>query len=507
MQCVLPVSKRVFDFYSANPHLNFEAMSTLMLDFIEQMGNDMTKILHATITGEILHNIRDLKHQVAAMNDTFINRLHEHSKEFFETNKLIVSLNANENVEKISQLLNRSTDSFFEKINNALPRNQDELTKKVQDNLLSFQNQIKTEMQQALHSAAPNEYMASLEGKLAHMQQPIFAALAASQQQISKQVNTINEEANKNQTDHNKVMGELRDFLSKYKSTTYHKGTFSENALSSLLTDLYPDAEIVNTSTLTASGDFIVRRQNKPVILVENKNYNTNVEITQVHKFIRDVNEQKCSGIMLSQTSGIAGKPNGFIEVNKSHVLIYLHKVEYSAERVKMAFDIIDNMTQRLKNIEQAAANPDNCISIDQHMLETINTQFQNFLTLKDGLIQNAENSYKNTVRLLKELKMPDLAAFLKEHFAEEKKDEFKCDVCNLSFETVRSLASHSKAHKGTSSGGGNSNGNGNVNSSNNMDEENVVIINPTNFTVNTGAGTLKPFLATNNVKKLKIGK
>ena len=38
---------------------------------------------------------------------------------------------------------------------------------------------------------------------------------------------------------------------------------------------------------------------------------------------------------MMSQLSGIASKPNGFIEINEDKILIYLHYVDYSQEKLK----------------------------------------------------------------------------------------------------------------------------------------------------------------------------
>ena len=37
-------NKRIFDYYKSNTNVNIESMNLIMLDFMEQLGNDMTKV-------------------------------------------------------------------------------------------------------------------------------------------------------------------------------------------------------------------------------------------------------------------------------------------------------------------------------------------------------------------------------------------------------------------------------------------------------------------------------
>ena len=80
------------------------------------------------------------------------------------------------------------------------------------------------------------------------------------------------------------------------------KGQFGENQLETVLNQLYPTGEILNTTGTPASCDFRVNRQDLPTILFETKNYDRNVTIDEVKKFIRDIDQQKCHGIFLSPT-------------------------------------------------------------------------------------------------------------------------------------------------------------------------------------------------------------
>jgi hypothetical protein len=149
---------------------------------------------------------------------------------------------------------------------------------------------------------------------------------------------------------------------------------------------------------------------------------------------------------MISQFSGIASKPNGFIELHDANVLVYLHNVDYSPEKIKMAVDVIDNLTAKLETI--AAHEEQSGIVIRKDVLDRINEQFQFFMAQKETLLGVMRDSHKKIISQVEELRLPDLSAFLNDKYASIQNQQFVCDVCNLSFTNRRSLASHRKLHK-----------------------------------------------------------
>ena len=68
-------NKRIYDYYNANKNVNIESMNLILLDFMEQLGNDMTKVLSNSVFGEILSNVKDIKLQVNSINDNFALKL------------------------------------------------------------------------------------------------------------------------------------------------------------------------------------------------------------------------------------------------------------------------------------------------------------------------------------------------------------------------------------------------------------------------------------------------
>jgi hypothetical protein len=430
-------------------------MNLIFLDFMEQLGNDMTKVLSNSVFGEILSNVKDIKQQVHSFNDTIGIKMQEHNKSFIETTKLIISASSNENTDKITQLLNRNTDSFIERINFSIPKTQDENNKKIQDNLLAFQKTMNEDIKSYLSTNnsenSLKEFIASLDSKISAMQQPIYTFISSNQDQINTKLNSLRDDSISNKSVNDKVMSDLNDFLTKYKTSSQFKGQCSENMLGNVLNKMYPTAEVINTTALKASGDFILKRTGKQIILLENKNYEANVNLDEIKKFLRDVNEQKTHAIMMSQYSGIVSKPNGFIEINDGKVIIYLHNVDYSSDKIKMAIDVIDILSERLEEIS-TVEEIDGYI-IKKEILDKINDQFQLFLCQKEMIIITVKETNKKLLSQIEDMKMPDLSLFLNDKYASIQNQQFACEVCNLPFQNKRSLAAHKKIHKGSKVG------------------------------------------------------
>jgi hypothetical protein len=454
-------NKRIVDYYNTNPNINIESMNLILLDFMEQLGNDMTKILSNTVFGEILKNVKDIKQQVHSLNDNFSLKLQENTKSFLDTTKLVIGMASNDNADKITQLLHRNTDTFIERtdtfierINLSIPKSQEETNKKVQDSLSSFQKSINEDIKTFLSTNnsenSLKDFISSLDSKIATMQQPIYSFLSSNQELFNTKLNSLREETIINKTSNDKVMNELNEFLSKYKSSSQFKGQCSENMLESVLNKMYPSGEIINTTGIKAAGDFTLKREGKQHLIIENKMYERNVNVDEIKKFLRDVNEQKTNGIMMSQFSGIVSKSNFFIEIHDGKVLIYLHNVEYSPEKIRLAIDAIDIISSKIEEISNVE-ELNGCI-IRKDTLDKINDQFQMFITQKEMILTTVKEMNKKLMTQVEDLKMPDLSLYLNEKYASIQNQQFTCEYCSIPFQNKRSLAAHKKIHKGNKS-------------------------------------------------------
>ena len=335
-------NKRIHDFYQNNPNLNFEAMNLLLLDFMEQMNQDLTKTLQNTIQNEILQSVRTMESNVESLNKSIENqnnsivlKFHEINKEFLDSMKLVIDNAMNTSTDKLNLNLDKTTDVFVSKLMTIIPQNNETIHKDVQTVIKSSQDHI-CELVKTNNPSKVEEYLKTFDQRIKSAQEPLLQYIKLNHEQIKSQCENLRDSATVSQTTQNRVYTELNEFLNKFKSSSSLKGQYSENMLEGLLNKLYPMAHVVNTSTTKATGDFILRRNGMGNILIENKNYEGNVSNEEVKKFLRDIKEQNCHGLFLSQFSGIVNKPNYFIEIHEGNVLVYIHHVEHDAEKIKI---------------------------------------------------------------------------------------------------------------------------------------------------------------------------
>jgi hypothetical protein len=128
--------------------------------------------------------------------------------------------------------------------------------------------------------------------------------------------------------------------------------------------------------------------------LIETKDYANNVPKEETDKFIRDVAQQKCNGIFLSQSSGISLKENYQIEFNKGTTRLYPQL--RLRPRTKIAVDIIDNMSLKFAELEPTCDDEDEDTNrISTAVLDEIYAEFQDFALKKDALITLLKESHK----------------------------------------------------------------------------------------------------------------
>ena len=439
-------NKRIYEYYKKNPSVDFETMNLILLDFMDKISHDMSKVLQNTLQGQLLQEVKEIKGQLSLFQDTFVGKINEANKSFLETLKLLLSMNTSE----VIQLLQKHSESFVDKMNSLLPKTQEETQRKIQDQLALLQKTIQCDFQQFMIQSKPEsnltEFISTFDTKLSMLQQPIFQLIQSNQEQVSSKLTSVKDDLLVNKTTNDRLYSEMSEFLHKYKASSQFKGQYSEHMLETILTEMFPTASIENTTSQTASGDFMIHREDLPDILIENKNKERNVDLEEIKKFIRDVNHKDCSGIMMSQLSGIVSKPNFFIEIHNGKVLIYLHKVYFSKEQIKTAIDVIDHLSSRLSTI--VSSETENGINIKKELLDKINEEVQLFVKNKEMLTATIKESSRRMLLQVEELQLPSLTLFLNDKYASVQNQSFVCDVCNHSFPTKKGLAMHKKVHK-----------------------------------------------------------
>lgn len=418
-------NKRIFDFVKNNPDIDLETLNLLMIDFIEKINTNMNKTLINTINKEILNSVKQLETKLQDANSKYVENI-----------KTTIELNSNKETEKINTLLSKNTQEFSEKLNNFTSTSHDKFKDSLNQINSSTINELKDHISK---NSGSKEFMHTFETKLQDIQKPMYSFFNTQQEQLIKKLAENDCDKSKQDT----VMTQLTDFLNKWKNSSTHKGNYGQNMLEGVLNSAYPSAEVVNTSGFKASGDFILKRESKPTILVENKDYKSNVNNEEVKKFVRDVNEQQTHGIFLSQASGIISKNNYQIDICEGKILVYLHNVEYNPDIIKSAINIIDNLAYKVEVIEN-----DEGETISKEIIDGINSDFQIFLNKKQTALNTAKDIQKRLITQIEELAFPSLADWLDNKGVSTTTCTFECDVCKMVFANKRALASHKKVHK-----------------------------------------------------------
>jgi hypothetical protein len=375
-------------------------------------------------------------------------------RDYIEDVKNIVHINNSDNTEKLTAYLEKQNQELLSKPGIIISEvvGKDENSRVISQMLDSFKTDLTTETKRLLEtsvdSSSITNFISNFDTKCSSLFQslntPLYTCISATEQRLQENLNAVKNASTSNE----KVFDELGQYLSRFNQNSSIKGAVSERQLEDVVTKMYPTAEIVNTSIQSGSGDLVLKRQNKVEILLENKCYSRNLNNQEVDKFVKDANSLRMHGIFLSQTSGIVSKDNFHIDIHNGLVLVYLHNVQYDADKIKSAIDIIDSLSSKLDIVY--GEHDDN--SISSEILESMNFEFQSFLSKKDNIIASTKESQRKLITQLEELTLMSLEKYLSTKFSFTKKG-FTCEICdNWTGPTKKSLSAHMRACKKTGS-------------------------------------------------------
>jgi hypothetical protein len=265
------------------------------------------------------------------------------------------------------------------------------------------------------------------------------AIITSTEHRLENRLSEIKDISSTNSATQSQLHSNMGDILRKMENSS-SKGKLSENILFNILHTLYPTAQIDSVGSIKETGDVILIRKDKPTILFENKNYDKNVGQEEVKKFLRDIETQNCSGIMLAQHYGITNKDNFEIDTHNNHVLVYLHKVEYDADKIKAAVDIIDYFKSKIVDIETIGGDS---INIDKDVLDEINKEYQLFINNKLAHIKTIKDFHQKLLTQVDEIKIPSLEHYLSKLYATSASKEDICEYCNYVAKNPRALTAH----------------------------------------------------------------
>jgi hypothetical protein len=281
---------------------------------------------------------------------------------------------------------------------------------------------------------------------LQNVQQPLYSYINSSEERINNNISVLKDLTNITQNKQNQMINEMYECITKKSRPSSPHGSMQENADDQLVVSLsqkYCTADLNLKKISNNSVSISMKRTAKPTILLYSMNIERNVNQEELKPYLQCIEDNICHGIFLSQNSGISSKDNYNIDINNGMIHVFVHNVNYSIDKIKIAVDIIDNLSIKLKQLNKTEHD----ISIPKDVLDEINKDFQLFLSQKEGIINVMKESHKKILAQLDEMKFASLEKYLSTKFAPTTtKQGFKCDLCkHFTANNLKALAAHKR--------------------------------------------------------------
>ena len=430
-------NKELFEFYQKY-NLDFENMNLTFMNILKKLITNMDTSLNANLASKLLENVSLLTSKVETIGNDISKfqseissllgvRFSEYRKEYIDDLKMILTSN---NVEYIQPLIKETNSSLLDKtsnlINELIPKNQEVLSKDINANFKILQSSISLETSKLLNSSLDkktiDDFLQNIYSTLGQTHSTLTTLISSSENRMEtklsdndKKLNDIKQIFSENNSSQQILHNSVHEMLKKFEKGS-GKGNISEHVLYNILLSLFPCAQLDHVGNeQKETGDIMLIRNNKPKILIENKDHDSkNVPKLEVEKFIRDCEIQNCCGIMFAQHRGITNKQNFEIQINNGNVLLYVHEVNFDVEKIKTSIEIIENFKIKL---DEVIIKEDGCI-IEKDVLEDINKEFINYANQKYILLKLVKDFNEKMNSSINELKMPNLEKYLSSRFA-----------------------------------------------------------------------------------------
>ena len=461
---IIITDKNVCSFYKEHPYVDVNSINRLCVELLNSAINNSDMSSTNTFHQKILSEITENNRAVSLLQDTitsikndnirsFITEMTDIKEDYLDELKTIVITETTDKITTImeannSNLLNKTVDVIRNIIPNINAKQFDDINR----SLYSFQKAIATDTQTLLKSVDTNslkDYMNNFEIKsslmLQNIQQPILSSITASEERITNNVNSVKDNITNTDETNKTLFHNMSSLLNCDKSNHQNNLTNTNNHFISFLTKSFGSADISSKLLGMNTPTTVMKRIRKPDILIQNYELDTNVSSDEMASFINIISDENKCGILISQYSGISNKNDFQIEFHNNNVIIFVHNSEYSNHKIEAAVNIIDHLYFKLHQFNKTGINDD--FTIPKDILETINNEYQMFMTQKLAVIDVLKESQKKVIAQIDEIKFPSLDKYLSgKYSAPIIKSGLKCDICKYySANNLKALAAHKR--------------------------------------------------------------
>ena len=424
MTSIVITHPEILAFYETNPSIDIVQINLAIIQLVKPILSTSTMS-----TEQIQSSLFEKFNTLYSKIESFTGELH-----------LSMNTNAKEQAEQFKQILLSTTQEHItplirENTNTIIDKTTGLLKQPISNNIVD--NEIEKHL---------STFQSTINTSLAQTNQTVSNIITANQQRLDQEfnqqdqkINQLTTAINTNTMNQQQLFSGVSTILRRFEVGS-GKGSLSENCTYNIIVDMFPCASIELVSSTKETGDIMVHRNNKPTVLIENKDHTTtNVTSAEVDKFIRDCNIQNCCGIMLAQHKGISRKQNYEIQVNNGNVLLYLHNVNFDAEKIKVAFEILDQFKARLDDL---AVHEETSLTLDMETVDSIHKDYAVYIGQRNSMLKMVKEFGDKMTASLNELKLPSIETIVNRHFAtSEVQAETVCKYCEKCLK--KSVAQH----------------------------------------------------------------
>ena len=421
MEPIIINDATIVSFYNENTNIDIVSINHIFIDILKKLSTNLNETLTNNINHKILSTLTDLSKDISSLKQDIASQLHSTKNDYIENIKLTLSHYLLTNNEKTQHIMDKNTDIMIAKtsniINEIIPKHHSTLHSTIYETIKQLHTYILTDTNKLINSINKddktiNDFVSNIDTKfnslITNIQQPIFSCIQQNDDRTASTIQSMRDKLVSQQSSQDKLHGDLYDFLNKYKHNSSSKGNVSEHELYCILQEIFHNDEILDCSTETATCDYKVNRlnPNKPTILFENKDYAKTVSTDEIKKFERDIALQKHHGIFVSQNSNITFKESYQIDIINNLIHIYLPNTKYNVDKIRVAVNIIDNLSVTLNQIKLTQENTNTTIQIDENDLNDLLALFNDFNIQKAKIIATIHSSNKIILDQLENLQI-----------------------------------------------------------------------------------------------------
>lgn len=452
--------ERVIAFYKTHSFINFETANILLVEMLEKLLQKNT----ANRDDILLSYIKKIESNFGQLNNTFSivrDDVKQSSQSIVNLQTTLSTIQTN-----VGDILTSKLADFRESQVKELERI---LNYNYNHKADTFDKKLKTDIVEEIRSLFDNNMNIKIEKTLAQFEKTLIddfksyikeydskditqssrildsfnTNLQIKCDSLQNYIQNCHEQINKTTNSHTEILNLVQTHFDRQKNSTF-KGKDSEIKLEEGLNACFPTCQITNTTGVSKAGDFLIERNNKEPIMIENKDYKNNVPKEEIEKFIRDIEEQNVNGIFISQKSGICRKENFQIDIHNGKIIVFIQHLDYNFDNIRLAVEVIDNLSNSLKNYGQDSED----IKLPKDIVKKINDEYLNVIKIRNNLLDNLKTYNKNMTTNINEIQFPQLFNILAQHFTSTEQTLDKCELCNRVFKSKKALAKHIQACK-----------------------------------------------------------